>query len=100
MSNRLEQDTARGIDLINAVLARSLHELDTPKPAPAPAATPLAQCAAWHEMEAARHHAMRQDACVDGDPHMARSMAEAEQMHATFAVACRDADGANEKLSD
>ena len=94
MSSRLEQDTARGIDLINAVLARSLTELDAPKRQPE-AATPLAQCAAWHELEAARFHAMRQDACVDGDPHMARAMAEAEQMHAGFAVACREADGSN-----
>jgi hypothetical protein len=90
--SRLEQDTARGIDLINVVLARSLTELDAPNRQPE-AATPLAQCAAWHELEAARFHAMRHDACVDGDPHMARSMAEAEQMHAVFAVACREADG-------
>lgn len=70
---------------INAALARSLEQFGAP--------SQLEQCAMWHEHEAARYHAMRQDACVDGDPAMARSMAETEQMHAGFAVACREAHG-------
>lgn len=55
-------------------------------------ATPLALCAAHHEREASRYHALRAEACAADDAAQARTCAEAEQMHATFAVACREAD--------
>ena len=91
--SRLEQDTARGIDMIHAVLARSLTELDTKKQAPEPAPTPLGECAKHHETQAKRFHELRHAAWLEGDEAMEKTMAHWETKHAGFAVACREADG-------
>ena len=95
MSNRLEQDTARGIDMIQAVLARSLTELDTKNQAPdtGETLTPLAECAKHHETQAKRFHELRHAAWREGDEAMEKTMAHWETKHAVWAVACKEHDG-------